>query len=129
MTMLQDMYDDLRTGFWANRNPNRCPCRGSGWYLSDLDIPFRCRLHGRGVPEPTDDGENSDGFDYQGHWLAVFRAAFADFREEAKRAGVRSNKGFLTLTKRKLRVLPEEATPQEWVDAAEEVAREWISRE
>ena len=49
---LQDEYDYLALGLWAEENENICPCQGRGWYLSDLDTWHMCPYHFNGQYHP-----------------------------------------------------------------------------
>lgn len=52
---LQSYYDSVSTGQWAQRSARRCPCRGSGWMLSDLDTWHKCPAHYvQGQHDPRD---------------------------------------------------------------------------
>ena len=42
---LQMEYDNACSGAWADLNPNKCGCRGKGWFLSDVDTWHPCRFH------------------------------------------------------------------------------------
>ncbi|HEV8529961.1 MAG TPA: hypothetical protein VGT00_00930 [Methylomirabilota bacterium] len=62
MSELQQYYDAFRTGYWAVSNAEECPCRGSGWALSEVDTFHKCPIHfdGQRSPEEAefDDGED-----------------------------------------------------------------------
>lgn len=47
---LQAYYESCCTGNWKDQDPEVCGCRGSGWWLSDLDIEFQCNIHYDGQP-------------------------------------------------------------------------------
>lgn len=42
-------------GGWIRGVANECGCRGSGWWLSQLDTWHRCWAHNVGQPHPFDD--------------------------------------------------------------------------
>ncbi len=64
MNQMEHDYAQLQTGAWALNSPRLCPCRGGGWFLSDLDTYHCCPIHGAGAPNPEYDGERYDGEDY-----------------------------------------------------------------
>lgn len=111
------IYLELQLSRWNTLNPNTCPCRGSGWLLSDYDTWHRCVTHGHNVPHPEDDSESSDAFDFKAHRLNNLRVAYATFRDIARRNGFVGD--FKAACQRALDLNP---TPQAWVDAAEHVA-------
>lgn len=39
---------------WAHPDPDLCGCRGSGWWLSEVDTWEHCPHHGKGVPHPEE---------------------------------------------------------------------------
>lgn len=100
---------------WSNPNPKECPCRGSGWLVSDFDTFHACNEHG-GTPHPEDD-QGQEGFDWEAHSLRIRRRAYRIFQEasgldrEAFRAEV-------------VRVAGADASPQGFVDAADALAHE-----
>lgn len=51
---------------WHNPRPDRCPCRGTGWMISDMDATYRCGIHAyKDQPHPEDDpGEYLDPDDH-----------------------------------------------------------------
>lgn len=100
---------------WADPNPRTCPCRGSGWLLSDFDTWHECHFHGR-TPHPEDD-EAVEEFDYEAHRLNNLRRAFVAFRESTGMSGP----DFKTVVTHRVGA---KATPQEYVDAAEGLAEE-----
>ena len=51
---LQGEYNFWETGMWQHPMEAECPCRGSGWALSDLDTVHRCRFHYEGQAHPKD---------------------------------------------------------------------------
>lgn len=112
-----DIMRDLDSGRWAEINPVRCPCRGSGWLLSDFDTFHACPVHGNGVPHPEDEDMV---FDYEAHMLKVRRAAYATFRNTAMRHNV-DRVQFRKLVEARV---ASERRPQDWVNAAEEVAED-----
>ena len=57
-------FRDLESGLWAEPWSETCPCRGSGWLLSDFDTWHRCPVHGRGVPHPEEYPEDHEVEDY-----------------------------------------------------------------
>ena len=113
MNSEQNYFNEMQSGAWAERNPSKCPCKGNGWVLSDLDTWHQCQMHGAGVPCP----ENDDGSFRSGpHKILMLRAAFKGFRLGAVRCGFT---GSFNAACRKL--LVGKPTPAAWVDAAEAV--------
>jgi hypothetical protein len=51
MSDLQNYYDNFcRPAVWACEDADKCGCRGSGWFLSELDTWHECPVHYRGQP-------------------------------------------------------------------------------
>ena len=110
--MYEGLYQDLERGVWAETNPFACPCRGNGWFLSDLDTWHRCPIHGHGVPHPEDE----QPFDFGAHRLEVARVAFAQFRTAARQAGFTDN-----FSKECWALLDtDQPTAQDWLRVAEQ---------
>lgn len=61
MSELQAYYDSFRTGYWAHPDADRCPCRGRGWALSEVDTWHTCPIHYNGQPGPDDYPDESAG--------------------------------------------------------------------
>ncbi len=59
MSELQQYYDDFRSGYWADPDPEICDCRGSGYALSEVDTWHECPIHYNGQihPESYPDSE------------------------------------------------------------------------
>ncbi len=55
MSELQAYYDAFRTGYWADSDPERCRCHGSGWACSEVDTWHQCPIHYTGQPHPEDE--------------------------------------------------------------------------
>jgi len=52
---LQQYYEAFRSGYWADEDPKKCECGGSGWALSDVDTWHACPIHYDGSqPHPED---------------------------------------------------------------------------
>jgi len=55
---LQAYYNQIAYGgedsppSWINPDPEKCGCRGKGWYLSDLDTYHQCQVHFNGQMHP-----------------------------------------------------------------------------
>lgn len=96
---------------WAHPHPDKCPCGGSGWLLSDYDTWHECGLHSHGAPHPEDEDAERD----PERMLRVYRDAYRTFM---KRSGV-APKDFRRYCVAHLRREP--SSPKEWVDAAERV--------
>lgn len=121
--MFENEIRDLESGVWADPNPSQCPCRGHGWFNSDFDVAFECRIHSHGAPHPEDE-ERRETFDWAAHDVRVHRQAWRDAQARsgmerwafrvAVEAHVRACTGFVAPTMR------------EWVDFAFDVAEhEW----
>ncbi len=55
MSELQAYYNNFAcANVWADPDPERCGCRGSGWWLSDLDTFHKCPCHYNGQRHPED---------------------------------------------------------------------------
>lgn len=59
---LQAYYDNFATqpSRWSHSDSELCGCRGSGWFLSELDTWHECPIHhveGQRHPEGDDDPE------------------------------------------------------------------------
>jgi hypothetical protein len=105
---------ELEGNAWNAVNPHRCPCRGSGWMLSDFDTHHVCRTHGnRNIPHPEEENES---FDWSAHYVTVYRTAYRIFQ---KRSGM-SKAAFREAVEAKGHF----ESKVEWVDAAEEVSDE-----
>ena len=111
----QHAYRELCTGKWADPNPYRCPCRGTGWLVSDYDTYHRCPLHGGGAPHPEDD---ETVFDYNAHRIGMARIYWRLLRHEALTLGFEGD--FTEACVATADKPP--ITPQAWVAAAERVA-------
>lgn len=53
---LQQCYDAAERGFFAREDVEECGCRGSGWFLSEVDTFHQCPVHFRGQVHPEDEG-------------------------------------------------------------------------
>lgn len=115
------LWRDLERGNWAEINPSRCPCNGRGWLLSDFDTFHRCPIHGNGVPHPED--ESLPAAFNEPQLIKSQRIAYGMFRDIAERRGLNCN--FNDAVRRRLRG----TEPQDWVDAAEELATEKLGPE
>lgn len=100
---------------WAVPNPGQCPCRGSGWLLSDFDTWHRCGLHG-GTPHPEFE---PGGFDFEAHRTKCLREAFVTYREASGMNG-------LDFKAEVLRQAGPDASPQAMVDVAQRLAEDAI---
>ena len=122
MSSLQQEFRDLESGHWAEINPSRCPCHGSGWLCSDLDTWHRCPIHGHGVPHPEDESESASAFDFRAHTLKCQREAFATFLKMARDNGFTDdfNAACIKASGKPVVLM----SPSMWVDAAEEVSNE-----
>lgn len=56
---LQGYYDACKAGGFQAADPAECGCGGRGYFLSDLDIWFRCSIHATpGQRHPEDDSDD-----------------------------------------------------------------------
>ena len=86
---LQQYYQQFSTGHWADEDPSKCECRGSGWALSDVDTWHRCPVHYQGHDPPPEDDYNQEercqGRPYRGddgHLYIAVRGQFYRLHEE-----------------------------------------------
>lgn len=107
---------DLDSALWNEQNPRLCPCRGSGWLLSDYDTWHRCCTHGNGVPHPEDDETE---FDFEAHRVKIQREAFVAFRRMAREAGFKGH------FRKAVEGLAKNDSPEALVDAAEALGRRY----
>ena len=75
------MYPDPNRMFIPEVNPSRCPCNGSGWFLSDYDTWHECGTHFQGQPHPEDDCDSD--FDFEAVSLENDREAYRYFQEQS----------------------------------------------
>jgi hypothetical protein len=54
MSELEQYYEAVCTGYWADEDPAHCGCKGRGWMLSELDTWHQCPVHGAGARHPED---------------------------------------------------------------------------
>ncbi len=55
MCEYQNYYENFKTGYWRDEDPEKCRCRGSGWALSDVDTWHACPVHyKKGMRHPED---------------------------------------------------------------------------
>lgn len=134
MSSLQDEFNYMQSGQWAERNPLTCPCKGSGWKLSDLDTWHECPYHKHGSTHPEVEMEEpvDPAFRQQEEAarLEMLRRLYREAREAAFTegfsgsfkdacAGLLHDSEFLA----RYRIAEDaEITPVMWVAAAEEVA-------
>lgn len=129
MSQMEHDYRELQSGRWAEINPSKCPCRGTGWFNSDLDTLHQCPVHGGGVPHPETEEPGDTPFDFDAHRLNGLRNAFRVFRYTARRNGFTGDASMFEEA-----CLAEvgafgasDMTPQRWVDAAEQFAERVVS--
>lgn len=61
MSELQQYYSAVCNGYWKAEDPSECGCRGSGWFLSDVDTVHQCSMHYTGQPHPEYDEDIFSG--------------------------------------------------------------------
>ncbi len=109
------IFRDLESGLWNEINPDKCPCQGNGWILSDWDTWHRCQRHGVNVPHPEEEAE----FNVKAHRLNLYRDAFRQYKVAAERLGLRGT--FKDACLAHLKGPGPSAGPSAWVAAAEKV--------
>jgi hypothetical protein len=116
-----------KSGAWVREDASECGCRGSGWFLSDLDTFHKCGVHNDGQPDPeygTDEEWEAYAADKaRRKYKAIAQAACSEyawkgltpakFNELARREIAESG----VMGDRKLAF-----DPAGWVEAAENVA-------
>jgi hypothetical protein len=120
-------YRQMESGAWAEVNPSKCPCRGNGWLLSDLDTWHKCPLHSAGCSHP--DAEELDGEAPEttseaaddARRLTLYRNAYATFQTRFVKLGAGTAAQFTKAVKARA-LAP---TPEELTNAAELVAGEY----
>ncbi len=56
MSEYQNYYTNFaEAGVWKNPDKDLCGCRGSGWFLSEVDTWHHCHLHNTGQIHPEMD--------------------------------------------------------------------------
>ena len=142
------LHQEMLTGIWAEQNPSKCLCQGSGWHLADWEVSYKCPIHCQGAPNPYNEddtcyecGKKSccrgnatrwildpvSGkemperyfFNWKEHSIKVHREAFKTFRKWSKM----ENKEFLSSVREEL-VKNKNPSPSDWVNAAEGVAEQ-----
>lgn len=59
MSELQNYYNNVASGSFANPNRELCGCRG-GWFLSQVDTWHKCPYHDHDARHPEDDYDCDD---------------------------------------------------------------------
>jgi len=127
---MQNEFNYMQSGMWAERNPLICPCKGTGWTLSDLDTWHECPVHKHGRPHPEVEMLEGDDDEVEVRRLEMYRRLYVDARNAARKAGFTYNfKDACTGLLHDQEFLGRygigddaEITPAMWVAAAEEVA-------
>lgn len=119
------LFDAADHRDWMNYNPNKCGCRGSGWFLSDVDTFHPCVYHNLGAPNPENessfDWTSGKGFDWEAHQLEVYRTAYRFFLRLARRNGWKGKAHDFARCCRRFLTTPLNPTPSDWVNAAEKL--------
>jgi len=116
--------EEIRRGVWADPNPDRCGCKGTGLWVSDFDSYHECPFHGDpDIPDPEWDDETHGPctFDWDAHERRICVDAYRHFRDQAVELGL-SAEVFEAICRRDLGA--GEHTPREWVNAANAAAEE-----
>lgn len=68
MSELQHYYDECAySGSWKRLDPEECGCKGSGWFLSQVDTWHKCSIHHDGSQRhPEDDYVSEDDIEPEG---------------------------------------------------------------
>ena len=82
MNAMQAEFQGWERGGWEHPAPSKCPCKGTGWALSNLDTWHKCQVHGFGTQHP----ENDTPWDSSA-WRGAMRRLFSWMRGEAFAAG------------------------------------------
>lgn len=45
-------HEVCKSAIWADTDESICGCRGSGWWLSEVDTWHKCPFHGHDAPHP-----------------------------------------------------------------------------
>lgn len=113
--MYANMMNELDSGAWATLNPSVCPCRGSGWMLSDFDTFHKCPAHNVGQPHPECDIETTTDFRRKVN-VEVFRILRG---QVAKFLNITNNDA----NDRIEQGLPaNDRSPEAWIDSADQLA-------
>lgn len=71
MSELTQYYNEFAcAGVWASPETSECGCRGSGWFLSEVDTYHRCGFHYDGQPNNESSDEEVEAYDA---WVAAGR--------------------------------------------------------
>ena len=126
MNSMEHEYRELCSGRWAEMNPSKCPCRGRGFLISDLDTCHRCPIHGEGATHPEDERsyasvaeEEAESRAAEERYVNMMRGVFMHFANRALE--VMGNKAAVMKAVKATRT---GSTPQDFVDAVERVAME-----
>lgn len=55
MSELSHYYENFRTAYWRDEDPEVCRCKGHGWALSEVDTWHQCPTHYCGQLHPEAD--------------------------------------------------------------------------
>lgn len=57
MSELTIYYTEVcQSGSWQREDAERCGCKGSGWWLSELDTWHKCSVHGKANDRHPEEG-------------------------------------------------------------------------
>lgn len=119
---MEHEYRELCSGRWAETNPSKCPCRGRGFLLSDLDTTHRCPVHGHGAVSMddlegcTDEEMEAASKAEDARRLTMMRDIFLGLANEA--LALLGSKAAVMAAVKATRT---GSTPQDFVDAVETV--------
>lgn len=133
MNPFADEIRYLESGIWAEIDPEQCPCHGSGWCLSDLDVHHKCPIHGfEGLAHPENDlSFYGEGPEAEAAWKAEqdeqqtlrtahFRKLYEGVASEARNLPYPTEL-FNRITKAWLQASGREPTPENWLHTAVKV--------
>jgi hypothetical protein len=98
---------------WNEINPHDCPCRGTGWMVSDWDTSHRCQTHYLGQAHPEDERVE----DWSAITIANQRTAWRAWQELSGHP----REVFRRLVEDVSPTLP--ANPRAWLDTARRVSQ------
>lgn len=116
--------EEIRRCMWADPNPDRCGCKGHGWWASDFDSWHECPFHhGPDVLDPECDypDEALEDHDPARHERRICVDAYRHFRNEGIELGMTAEV-FDALCLRGLE--SGDNTFRDWVNAANELVDE-----
>ena len=121
MTHIVNQLED--SACWSEINPNKCPCRGKGWIISDYDTVHKCNQHAKNAPTPhdyEDEYYSQRPYDWNSHTEENYKEAYQIFLANTK---MKENDFRNACIEKNDGIIP--ATLSQWVDCAEQVYLEY----